>query len=113
MLLSSQIVCCLRNGLQAFRVLLQQRVSAVAVLSGVGSSVNMRLVGNLSASDLRHLKPGGFGRLALSVKQFLASKPVAPDQVSAADLFVEPLHCCSAVCLAVLFNCAFVPNHSL
>jgi hypothetical protein len=67
--------------LQAFRVLLQQRVSAVAVLAGAGSSVNMRLVGNLSASDLRHLRRGGFGVLALSVKQFLASKPLAPDQV--------------------------------
>lgn len=67
--------------LQAFRVLLQQRVSAVAVLAGAGSSANMRLVGNLSASDLRHLRRGGFGVLALSVKQFLASKPLAPDQV--------------------------------
>lgn len=76
-----QAVCHLCNAVQAFRVLLQQQVSAVAVLSGVGSSVNMRLVGNLSASDLRHLKQGGFGRLAMSVKQFLASKPVAPDQV--------------------------------
>lgn len=67
------------TALEAFRVLLQQRVSACAVLAGVGSSVNMRLVGNLSASDLRHLRRGGFGVLALSVKQFLASKPLAPD----------------------------------
>ncbi|KAF6255626.1 hypothetical protein COO60DRAFT_1627468 [Scenedesmus sp. NREL 46B-D3] len=68
------------TALEAFRVLLQQRVSAVAVLAGAGSSANMRLVGNLSASDLRHLRRGGFGVLALSVKQFLASKPLAPDQ---------------------------------
>lgn len=62
-------------------MLLQQRVSAVAVLAGSGPSPNMRLVGNLSASDLRHLRKGGFGGLALSVKAFLASKPLAPDQV--------------------------------
>lgn len=66
--------------LEALRVLLQQRVSAVAVLAGSGPSPNMRLVGNLSASDLRHLRKGGFGGLALSVKAFLASKPLAPDQ---------------------------------
>jgi hypothetical protein len=66
---------------QAFKVLLQQRVSAVAVLAGTGPSPNMRLVGNLSASDLRHLRKGGFGGLALTVKAFLASKPLAPDQV--------------------------------
>ena len=69
--------------LQALRVLLQQRVSAVAVLAGTGPSPNMRLVGNLSASDLRHLRKGGFGGLALTVKAFLASKPLAPDQVGA------------------------------
>jgi len=67
--------------LQALRVLQQQRVSAVAVLAGCGPSPNMRLVGNLSASDLRHLRRGGFGGLALSVKAFLASKPLALDQV--------------------------------
>jgi hypothetical protein len=67
--------------LQALRVMLQQRVSALAVLAGSGPSPNMRLVGNLSASDLRHLRKGGFGGLALSVKSFLASKPLAPDQV--------------------------------
>lgn len=66
---------------QALRVLLQQRVSAVAVLAGQGPSPNMRLVGNLSASDLRHLRKGGFGGLAMTVKAFLASKPLAPDQV--------------------------------
>lgn len=73
--------CCCGCWLQALRVLLQQRVSAVAVLAGSGPSPNMRLVGNLSASDLRHLRKGGFGGLALSVKAFLASKPLAPDQV--------------------------------
>jgi hypothetical protein len=90
--------------LQAFRVLLQQRVSAVAVLAGVGSSVNMRLVGNLSASDLRHLRRGGFGVLALSVKQFLASKPLAPDQVRG-KMTASVIHCCFT---AVLISCCHV-----
>lgn len=79
-MLLARVWCC-APCLQALRVLLQQRVSAVAVLAGTGPSPNMRLVGNLSASDLRHLRKGGFGGLALTVKAFLASKPLAPDQV--------------------------------
>jgi len=64
-------------------VLLQQRVSAVAVLAGTGNTASMRLVGNLSASDLRHLRVGGFGRLADSVHSFLAGRPAPPDQAIA------------------------------
>ncbi|KAF8064683.1 hypothetical protein HT031_003485 [Scenedesmus sp. PABB004] len=65
--------------LETFRALLAHRVSAVAVLAGLGATANMRLVGNVSATDLRHLRAGSFGRLALSVKDFLATKPLAPD----------------------------------
>jgi CBS domain-containing protein len=102
---------------QALRVLLQQRVSAVAVLAGSGPSPNMRLVGNLSASDLRHLRKGGFGGLALSVKAFLASKPLAPDQVSRWVCRLDKLYGRQivrerTVCVSVLVSMSLVGNLS-